>query len=135
MTISTSKRAREWHLVRRPEGSLSLSDFALVEVDVPAAGPGEVVVQNTHLSVDPYMRGRMDDRPSYIPPFPLDAALDGAAIGVVIESRAESIKPGQIVEHFAGLREITVTGAGNVAPLDPDGIAPEVFWERSALPG
>ncbi|GAA0957866.1 NADP-dependent oxidoreductase [Virgisporangium aurantiacum] len=113
-------RAREWHLVRRPRAHASPEDFALIETDVPEPGPGQVVVRNTHLSVDPYMRGRMDDRPSYPPPFPLDAPLDGAAVGVVVGSRAPGIAEGQVVEHFAGLREVTVADAVTVSVIDVD---------------
>ncbi|GIJ71466.1 NADP-dependent oxidoreductase [Virgisporangium ochraceum] len=114
--------AREWHLVRRPGTHASPDDFTLVDSDPPAPGPEQVVVRNTYLSVDPYMRGRMDDRPSYIPPFPLDAPLDGAAVGVVVESRAAGLKAGQVVEHFAGLREVAVLDAAAVSVLDADGI-------------
>ncbi|MEV4132124.1 hypothetical protein AB0J72_08155 [Dactylosporangium sp. NPDC049742] len=103
-----SVAAREWHLARRPGARASTEDFVLAETAVPAPGPGQVVVRNTHLSVDPYLRGRMDDRPSYIVPFPLNAPLDGAAVGVVVETRAEGVPVGQVVEHFAGLREVTV---------------------------
>jgi NADPH-dependent curcumin reductase CurA len=117
--------AREWHLVRRPRAHASPDDFALVERDVPTPGRDQVVVRNTYLSVDPYMRGRMDDRPSYIPPFPLHAPLDGAAVGVVVESRAAGLKPGQVVEHFAGLREVAVLDAAAVSVLDADGVPVE----------
>lgn len=54
-------RAREWHLTRRPPAQASADDFALVEAQIPELRPGQVLVRNTHLSVDPYMRGRMDD--------------------------------------------------------------------------
>lgn len=119
--------SRQWHLVRRPGAHASPQDFALVETGPPAAGPGQVVVRNTHLSVDPYMRGRMDDRPSYIPPFPLDAPLDGAAVGEVVESRADGIAVGQLVEHFAGLRDITVADAAAVSVIDVDGLPAEAY--------
>lgn len=127
MTVTQIERTQEWHLVRRPQGPASADDFALVEADLPAPASGQVMVRNTHLSVDPYMRGRMDDRPSYMPPFPVNAALDGGALGVVVESRAEGIEPGQVVEHFLGLREVAVLDASAVAPLDLDGLPPEVY--------
>ncbi|GIJ12083.1 NADP-dependent oxidoreductase [Micromonospora andamanensis] len=126
MTAALTK-AREWHLVRRPRTNASPDDFALIETDVPEPGPGQVVVRNTHLSVDPYMRGRMDDRPSYIPPFPLDAPLEGSAVGVVVESRTPQLAAGQVVEHFAGLREVTVADAAAVSPIDVDGLPAEAF--------
>ncbi|MEW9552530.1 NADP-dependent oxidoreductase [Nonomuraea sp. NPDC050783] len=128
MTTITSKGyAREWHLVRRPSAQASVDDLALVEARIPELGPGQVLVRNTHLSVDPYMRGRMDDRPSYIPPFPLNAPLEGAAVGVVVESRADGIEPGQVVEHFLGLREATVTDASGVVPIDTGELPAEVY--------
>jgi hypothetical protein len=130
-TVPVSARegrsAREWHLVRRPRAQASPEDFVLVETGVPDPGPGQVVIRNTHLSVDPYMRGRMDDRPSYIAPFPLDAPLEGAAVGVVVESRAAGVEAGQVVEHFAGLREVTVVDAAAVSVVDIDGIPAEAY--------
>jgi NADPH-dependent curcumin reductase CurA len=120
-------KGREWHLVRRPGAQASPDDFALIDSEVPQPEPGQVVVRNTHLSVDPYMRGRMDGRPSYMPPFPLGAPLDGGAVGVVVESRAEGFEPGQVVEHFAGLREVAVLDAAAVAVIDPDGLPAEAF--------
>lgn len=119
--------ARQWQLARRPEGTATAEDFTLAEAPVPEPGPGQVVVRNSRLSVDPYMRGRMDDKPSYIPPFALNSPLDGAAVGVVTESRAEGFKPGQIVEHFAGLREVSVLDAAAASPVALDGHAPEAF--------
>ncbi|MET7334547.1 NADP-dependent oxidoreductase [Nonomuraea sp. NPDC005650] len=125
MTVTSKGRAREWHLTRRPRAQASAGDFALVEAQIPELRPGQVLVRNTHLSVDPYMRGRMDDRPSYIPPFPLNAPLEGGAVGVVVESRADGVKPGQVVEHFLGLREATVIDAASVVPIDTGDLSAE----------
>jgi NADPH-dependent curcumin reductase CurA len=127
MSVRSTARAREWQLVRRPLAQASVEDFALVETEIPELAPEQVLVRNTHLSVDPYMRGRMDDRASYIAPFALDAPLDGAAVGVVVESRVEGVKPGQVVEHFAGLREFAVIDATAAFPIDPDGLPAEVY--------
>ena len=119
--------SREWRLIRRPRGAFVASDLDLVETQVPSPRPGEVVVANTHLSVDPYMRGRMDDAPSYIPPFPLGSALDGGAVGIVVESRSTALAQGDVVEHFLGMREAVVADAGAFVPLDLAGRAPEVY--------
>lgn len=127
MSVATDGLSREWHLVRRPQGRAAVEDLALVEVKVPEPEPGQIVVRNTHLSVDPYMRGRMDDRPSCIPPFPLHAPLEGGAVGVVVESAAEGIETGQVVEHFMGLREVAVVDAAVVAPVDLDGLPPNAY--------
>jgi NADPH-dependent curcumin reductase CurA len=71
--------SREIHLASRPTGWPTADNFRLVEVEVPEPGPGQVVVRNLVMSVDPAMRGRMNDVKSYVPPFQLDRALDGGA--------------------------------------------------------
>ncbi|QPP09025.1 NADP-dependent oxidoreductase [Streptomyces bathyalis] len=96
---------REWHLVSRPQGWPVPGDFALREGPVAAPGEGEILVRNLHLSVDPYMRGRMNDVKSYVPPFKLDEAMTGGAVGIVIASKAEGIAPGDHVLHDLGWRE------------------------------
>jgi len=135
MTLSVPATAREWHLTSRPGARFTPSDLALVETDVPRPGPGEVVVANTHLSVDPYMRGRMDDRQSYIPPFPLGAALEGSAVGVVVESRSDDLQPGDVVEHFLGLREVTVAPASSVFRLELQDLPAEAYLGVLGTPG
>ncbi|BFL98654.1 hypothetical protein TPCV3_03080 [Cutibacterium avidum] len=82
-------RTREIHLASRPVGKPTLDNFRTVEVDLPDLDDGQILVRNTIMSVDPYMRGRMDDVESYVPPFQIDQPLDGAAVGEVIESRVE----------------------------------------------
>ncbi len=81
-----SQTGREIQLAARPHGEPTPDDFRLVEVEVPDPAEGQVLVRNLLMSVDPYMRGRMNDVPSYVPPFRLDKALDGAAVGEVIAS-------------------------------------------------
>ncbi|MFD0688308.1 NADP-dependent oxidoreductase [Actinomadura fibrosa] len=135
MTATGTRRTREWHLVRRPRGRATAGDLALVETELPEPRPGQLLVRNTHLSVDPYMRGRMDDRPSYIPPFPLNAPLEGAAVGVVVESRADGIEPGQMVEHFQGLREGTVLDAAEAVPIDAGDLPAEAYLGVLGAPG
>ncbi len=113
-------RSREHHLVTRPVGEPTLSDLELVTVDVPEPGPGQIVVRNTWMSVDPYMRGRMDDVPSYIPPFAIGAPLEGSALGEVIASNAATIPVGATVAHFLGWREIAVLDATAAVVVDPE---------------
>jgi NADPH-dependent curcumin reductase CurA len=100
--------SREWRLVARPHGVPASSDFSLVPVDLADLGTDQVLVRNDWLSVDPYMRGRMNDVPSYIPPFRLDEAMTGAAVGTVLASRSEAIEVGATVLHFLGWREYAV---------------------------
>lgn len=98
--------SREWHLVRRPQGWPVAEDFALREVPVSAEpAPGRILVRNLHMSVDPYMRGRMNDVKSYVPPFQLDEPMQGGAVGEVVASAAEGFAVGDHVLHHLGWRE------------------------------
>ncbi len=128
--------ARAWHLMRRPEGLPAPSDFELKSLDLPELGEGMVHVANRWLSVDPYMRSRMNDVKSYVPPFALDAPLEGGAIGEVIESKDPGFKPGDLVIHMGGWRDETVAPASslNKLPAIP-GVEPEAFLGNLGLTG
>jgi NADPH-dependent curcumin reductase CurA len=110
---------REWHLVARPHGWPTPEDFALREAPLPEVGEGQILVRNSHFSVDPYMRGRMNDVKSYVPPFKLDEPMDGGAVGEVIASRADSVAVGDHVLHGLGWREYAVLDAKRAAKVDP----------------
>ncbi|MEV4657571.1 NADP-dependent oxidoreductase [Micromonospora sp. NPDC049301] len=110
---------REIHLASRPQGWPTEENFRLVETDVPTPGPGQIVVRNQYLSVDPYMRGRMNDVKSYVPPFALGAPLDGGAVGEVIASEASGIAVGDTVLHGLGWREYALLDATAARPVDP----------------
>ncbi|SCG63536.1 NADP-dependent oxidoreductase [Micromonospora inositola] len=110
---------REIHLASRPQGWPTAENFRLVSTEVPTPGPGQIVVRNQFMSVDPYMRGRMNDVKSYVPPFQLDAPLDGGAIGEVVASEAEGIKPGDTVLHGLGWREYALLDAKAARKVDP----------------
>ena len=122
-TETATAVSRQIHLAARPVGEPTPADFALVEVDVPEPGPGQVLVRNTWMSVDPYMRGRMDDVASYIPPFEVGAPLEGSAVGEVVASRSPDVPVGATVAHFAGWRDHAVLDAAAVAVVDV-GVAP-----------
>jgi len=109
----------EWHLVGRPRGWPTPTDFALREAAVARPGPGQALVRNLYFSVDPYMRRRMDDVESYVPPFPLDQPMDGGAIGVVLASEADGLTVGDHVRHGLGWREYAVVDARTVTVLAP----------------
>ncbi|MFC0003254.1 NADP-dependent oxidoreductase [Micromonospora siamensis] len=110
---------REIHLASRPQGWPTAENFRLVETEVPTPGAGQIVVRNRFMSVDPYMRGRMNDVKSYVPPFALDAPLDGGAIGEVVASEAEGFKPGDTVLHGLGWREYALLDARAARAVDP----------------
>jgi NADPH-dependent curcumin reductase CurA len=99
---------RAWHLVSRPNGLPTQDNFALRALPGGPLEEGEIRVRNTWLSVDPYMRGRMNDAKSYVPPFALDAPMQGSAIGTVIESRSPHFRAGETVSHMYGWREEAV---------------------------
>lgn len=103
--------ASAWHLVRRPAGEPVAADVALVEFDLAAPGEGEVLVANTFLSVDPYMRNRMNEGRSYVPPFELNAPMSGGAVGRVtglagtpVDAEGRAIGVGDLVVHDQGWR-------------------------------
>jgi NADPH-dependent curcumin reductase CurA len=110
--------SREVHLVRRPHGEPAQDDFSLVETTVGAPEPGRVLIRNEWLSVDPYMRGRMNDVKSYVPPFQLGAPMEGGAVGTVVESADESVPVGATVLHMAGWREYASIPAEHAQIVD-----------------
>lgn len=122
MSPTPPTTTREVRLAARPEGEPTPGTFELTETDLPPLEPGQVLVRNTWLSVDPYMRGRMDEDGGFagIPPFEVGAPLDGAAAGEVIASRADDVPTGATVVHFLGWREHSVVDAAAVTPVDTD---------------
>ena len=127
--------ARAWHLMSRPQGLPTADNFALKEVELPAIGDGMVRVANRWLSVDPYMRGRMNDVKSYVPPFALDAPLEGGAVGEVIESNDPSLQPGDMVLHMAGWRDEAVLPGPALNKLPALGVPPQAFLGNLGLTG
>ena len=127
--------ARAWHLKNRPQGMPTAADFELKEIAPPALDDGMVRVRNLWLSVDPYMRGRMNDAKSYIPPFALDAPMDGGALGEVVESRSDAFAPRDLVSHFAGWRDEAVLPAKALTKVPDLGIEPQAFLGVLGMPG
>jgi len=109
---------REVHLASRPSGEPTADNFTFVEVETLAPQEGEVVVRNSFLSVDPYMRGRMNDAKSYLPPFQVGQPMDGGAVGEVVESRAPELAVGDTVLHMKGWREYATGKAGEFRKVD-----------------
>jgi len=92
-------------LKSRPEGMPVAENFELKETQLGKPDKGEMLVRNLWLSVDPYMRGRMNDAKSYVPPFALDAPMGGGAVGEVVESKAKGFAKGDLVLHTSGWRD------------------------------
>lgn len=127
--------SREVRLARRPTGMPDASCFDVVAVDVPAPGAGEVQVKNLFMSVDPYMRGRMNDTKSYIPPFALGEVLQGGAVGEVVVSNSDAFAVGDIVESFNGWREVFNASPKALRRLDLKGLSPQTFLGAAGMPG
>lgn len=107
-------------LAARPEGEPKESDFALVEGEVPDPGEGEVVVRTLWFSLDPYMRGRMNDVRSYVAPVALGEVMGAQAVGEVVASRSPRYAEGDVVVGFFGWQEYAAAPAHQLRKLDPD---------------
>ncbi|MEU2434040.1 NADP-dependent oxidoreductase [Streptomyces sp. NPDC007861] len=129
--------SREWHLVARPHGWPKPEDFALREAPVAEPGKGRILVRNLHFSVDPYMRGRMNDVKSYVPPFQLDQPMDGGAVGEVIASNAEGFAVGDHVLHGLGWREYASidAAAGHAVKVDASAAPLSAYLGVLGMPG
>ena len=102
--------ARAWHLKSRPVAMPGPENFELKELPDTPLAQGQFRVRNAWLSVDPYMRGRMSDVKSYVPPFAIDAPMQGGAVGTVIDSANGDFPVGAQVLHMAGWRDEAVVG-------------------------
>ena len=131
--------SREWRLVSRPEGMPSMENFELGTVELAEPGPGEVQVRNDWMSVDPYMRGRMRDVKSYVPPFVLGEAMQGGAVGTVVQSNNPGYAVGETVISMFGWREAFNAPAGLPAAalmkVPPGVLAPELFLGVAGITG
>lgn len=104
---------------RRPVGLPTEADFELAEAALDEPADGEVLVRNLYMSVDPYMRGRMIDRPSYVPPFKLGEVMTGGCVGRIEASRNERFQTGDHVLGMNGWRENYVSDGSDLLAVDP----------------
>ena len=130
MTIS-----REIRLKSRPVGLPTADNFELATVTLPDPGPGQVQVRNTWMTVDPYMRGRMNDVKSYTPPFQIGEAMQGGAVGEVVASSDPAFAAGDLVQSFFGWREAFNAPAEAVQKLETHGLPPQAFLGFAGMPG
>ena len=115
---------REIHLASRPEGWPTPENFRLAEASLPELGEDQLLIANHYMSVDPYMRGRMNDTKSYASPFQIGRPLEGGAVGEVVASTSAAVPVGSTVLHSLGWREHAVAPASSVRIIDPS-LAPE----------
>ncbi|WP_175496809.1 NADP-dependent oxidoreductase [Actinopolyspora alba] len=133
--LSLPETAREVRLAERPSGWPTDKTFETATVPVSEPAAGQLLVRNLVMSVDPAMRGQMDDRPSYVAPFQVGEPLTGAAVGEVVASEAEGFQPGDLVMHVLGWREYAVLDAGAARRLDPELADPNAFLGVLGAPG
>ena len=129
------EKSREIHLRQRPEGMPSSEDFALVSLPVSEVSDGEFLVKNLWMSVDPYMRGRMIDRKSYIEPYALGEVMDGGAIGEVVESKNQAFPVGSKVAHMNGWREFFISSGEGLQVLPETPLSEQAFLGVLGMPG
>ena len=127
---------REWQLAARPHGEPTPEDFRLVERERPDPADGQIVVRMLAMSVDPYMRGRMNAGKSYAAAWEVGETMKGGAVGRVVESRAPAVPEGALVIADAAWRDVAVLDARHVRVL-PDLPASRraTTWACSGCPG
>jgi NADPH-dependent curcumin reductase CurA len=126
---------REIRLAARPVGEPKPSDFELAETEVADPADGELVVRNTFMSVDPYMRGRMSDAKSYAAPFEVGAVMYGGAVGEVVASAADGFEPGDVVLHQLGWREYATIPAQQAQKVDATRVPASAYLGVLGMPG
>ncbi|MGY0217001.1 NADP-dependent oxidoreductase [Endozoicomonadaceae bacterium StTr2] len=129
------ENSRKIHLARRPEGMPVAEDFEIVTESVAELKDGEVLVKNLWMSVDPYMRGRMIDRASYIEPFKVGSVLEGGAIGEIVESRNPAFPEGAKVSSMNGWREYFISEGEGLQLLPETGAPVQSFLGVLGMPG
>lgn len=127
--------SREIQLRNRPVGVPTESNFELVEVAVRPPVDGEVLIKNVFISVDPYMRGRMNDSKSYTPPFQIGETIAGGAIGQVELSNSEDFQTGEFVLNFSGWRTYFVSNGAGLTKIDPSFAPIQSFLGALGMPG
>ena len=127
--------AKAWHLMQRPQGKPTHDDVALKDIELPTLEDGMIHVKNDWISVDPYMRVRMDDQESYFESFQLGQPMDGGAVGTVVASKADGFDEGDKVLHFGGWRDEAVVPAKTAQKLPDLGVDYFHFLSTLGLTG
>ena len=124
-------------LDNRPEGEAAVSNFKLVETETPALQEGQVLVRHHYLSLDPYMRGRMNDGKSYAAPQPLGEVMLGGTVGEVVESRHAKFQPGDKVVGMGGWQLYSVVGnaPGMLRKVDTTHVPLSYYLGAVGMPG
>ncbi len=122
-------------LASRPKGAVAADNFRIVEAPIPAPGEGEVLVKNLWLSLDPYMRGRMNDVKSYVPPVALDAVMVGQTVGEVVESRHPGFRKGDRVLTALGWQLYGAAKGKELTLVDASRVPASYYLGILGMPG
>ena len=122
-------------LARRPKGPPVAEDFRLETHPVPSAAPGQVVLRTRYLSLDPYMRGRMNEGPSYVPPVALGAVMTGQTVSVVEASQVPGFEVGDLVLANVGWQDYGVSDGRDLVKIDPANPHPSYALGVLGMPG
>ena len=122
-------------LARRPRGFVEEDDFRIVETEVPPVADGQLLTRVHYLSLDPYMRGRMEESKSYAAPQPLGEVMIGGTVAEVIESKNARFKPGDFVVGMAGWQQYQVTDGAGLRKIDVSLIPPSAYLGSVGMPG
>ena len=106
-------------LAARPAGDPADTDFRLEEIDIPSPGDGQVLLRTLYLSLDPYMRGRMNAGPSYAPPVQIGEVMEGGTVNEVVESKSPQWRPGALVRSYTGWQEYALAEGSGLERIDP----------------
>jgi len=126
---------RQWLLESRPQGSVTEQNFRLAEVPLAATADGEVLVKNEWLSLDPYMRGRMSDAKSYVPPAALGAVMVGQTVGEVVASRDDAFVPGDKVLTQLGWQSHGIARGRDLVKVDASRVPASYYLGVLGMPG
>ena len=129
---------KQIHLASRPKGEATADNFRLVEAPVPEPGEGQVLVRTHYLSLDPYMRGRMNDAKSYAQPQPLDQVMQGGTVGEVVASKHPNYRAGDKVVTFGGWQEYSLADAatpGSLRKVDTTHVPLSAYLGAVGMPG
>ncbi|MDX2482690.1 MAG: NADP-dependent oxidoreductase [Pseudodonghicola sp.] len=131
----TDTRNRQLVLAQRPKGTPNKDTLKLVETEVPTPGPGQMLLQTQYLSLDPYMRGRMSDAPSYAAPVEIGAVMVGGTAARVVTSQVEGFEDGDWVLSFNGWQDYALSDGTGVTNLGKSPTHPSWALGILGMPG
>lgn len=122
-------------LASRPTGAPTADNFRLETAPIPALSSGQFLIENEYLSLDPYMRGRMNDAESYAPPVAINEVMVGGTVGRVRQSQHDQFAEGDLVVAFGGWQKFCISEGENVIKLDPNMLSPSHALGVLGMPG